>query len=112
MHTESSEKASIGAERRKYQRRKFRGKIEIEWGSATLTGTIQDIGPNSLFVELVPPLWVGARFLARILVKPALGLDCIVRRAEPGKGIAVTFEVVEETGKAQLEALLASLPHV
>ena len=75
-------------------------------------GTIRDIGVNGLFIELVPPLWVGARFLARILINPALRLDCIVRRAEPGTGVAVTFDVVEESGKAQLEALLASLPHV
>jgi hypothetical protein len=112
MKTESSEKVSFGAERRKSQRRKFRGKIEIEWGSATLTGTARDIGVNGLFIELMPPLWVGARFLARILISPALRLDCVVRRAEPGRGVAVTFDVVEERGKAQLEALLATLPQV
>jgi hypothetical protein len=110
MKTESSENVPAGAERRKFQRRKFRGSIEIEWGSATLTGTACDIGPNGLFIELVPPLWVGARFLARILLSPAVRLDCVVRRAEPDRGVAVSFDVLEEAGKVQLEALLASLP--
>ena len=112
MTIESSETVPVGAERRKSQRRKFRGKIEIEWGSATLTGTVRDIAVNGLFIEIVPPLWLGARFLASILINPALRLDCVVRRAEPGLGVAVTFDVVEESGKAQLEALLASLPQV
>jgi len=112
MKTESSEKVPLGAERRKSQRLKFRGRIEIEWGAAILTGTTRDIGVNGLFIELVPPLWVGARFMARILISPVLRLDCVVRRAEPSMGVAVTFDVAEESGKAQLEALLVSLPHV
>jgi len=37
-------------------------------------------------------------------------LDCKVKRVEPGKGIGVTFNVTETSGKAQLEALLAALP--
>ena len=101
---------STHAERRQFNRRQFRGKIEIEWGSATLTGTVLDIGPRGLFVELIPPLWVGATFLARLVVNPILQLDCTVRRAEPGRGIALSFDGLEESGKTQLEALLASLP--
>ena len=99
-------------ERRKYQRLKFHGRIEIEWGSAILIGTVRDIGPKGLFVELTPPLWVGATFLARIFMNPVLRLECTVRRVEPGKGIAIGFEVPEESGRAQLEALLATLPSV
>ena len=103
---------STHAERRQFNRRQFRGKIEIVWGSATLTGTVLDIGPRGLFVELTPPLWVGARFLARLIVNPILPLDCTVRRAEPGRGIALSFDVLEKNGKAQVEALLATLPPV
>ena len=104
------ENALIHDDRRQFNRRQFRGKIEIEWGSATLTGTVLDIGPRGLFVELIPPLWVGATFLARLVVNPILQLDCTVRRAEPGRGIALSFDGLEESGKTQLEALLASLP--
>jgi hypothetical protein len=96
-------------ERRTWGRRKFDGIIEIEWGSAILKGTVRDIGPAGLFVELIPPLWVGAAFRARLNLNPVLSLDCTVARVEPQKGNAVVFEVPEEGGKAQLEALLTSL---
>ena len=99
-------------ERREFNRRKLVGAIEIEWGSSTLTGLVRDIGPQGLFVELTPPLWVGATFLARLVLDPPLQLNCVVRRVEPGTGIAVTFELPEEGGKGQLERLLASLPKV
>jgi hypothetical protein len=96
-------------ERRDFQRRKFRGNLEIEWGSAILKGTVRDIGPRGLFVELLPPLWIGAAFRARLNLNPELWLECTVARVEPGAGIGVTFEVREESGRAQLEALLMSL---
>jgi len=96
-------------ERRHFQRKKFRGKLEMEWGSAILTGEVRDIGPRGLFVELTPPLWLGARFRGRLVVNPSLLLDCTVARVEPAKGFAVVFDVAEETGKAQLEALLVNL---
>ena len=83
--------------------------IEIEWGSAVLKGTVRDIGPRGLFVELTPPLWVGAEFRARLNLNPVLSLNCTVARVEPGAGIGVIFEIPEESGKAQLEALLMSL---
>lgn len=82
----------------------------MEWGSAILTGEVRDIGPRGLFVEMTPPLWVGARFHARLIASPTLLLDCTVARVEAGTGIAVVFEVREQSGKAQLEALLMSLP--
>jgi hypothetical protein len=99
-------------DRRQFNRKQFRAKIEIEWGSTTLTGTVRDIGPKGLFVELTPPLWVGATFRARLIVHPVLELDCTVRRVEPGVGIAISFNSQEESNKIQLEALLANLPQL
>jgi hypothetical protein len=98
--------------RREFDRRRLRAEIEIEWGSATLTATVRDIGPRGLFVELTPPLWVGAAFHARLLLNPVLQLDCTVRRVEPNSGFAVSFEPLEERDKAQLRSLLAALPQV
>jgi len=60
-------------ERRQFNRRKLVGVIEIEWGSSTLTGLVRDIGPQGLFVELSPPLWVGATFFARLEGDPPSG---------------------------------------
>jgi hypothetical protein len=99
-------------ERRQFNRRTCSETLEIEWGSSILTGLVRDIGPQGLFVELSPPLWVGATFFARVALDPPLQLNCVVRRVEPGTGIAVSFELPEESGKAQLERLLASLPRV
>ncbi len=110
MNTQPSDEATPRIERRQFHRRKFRGKLEIEWGSAILIGEVRDIGPRGLFVELIPPLWLGAAFRARLILNPVLLLNCTVARVEPGMGIAVVFEVAEEGGKAQLEALLLSLP--
>jgi hypothetical protein len=101
-----------GAERREFHRRKLQEVLEIEWGSSKLTGMVRDIGPQGLFVELTPPLWMGARFSARLMLNPALQLHCTVRRVEPGKGNAVTFDLPEESGQAQLKNLLATLPKV
>jgi hypothetical protein len=112
MATEPPVDVSTQIERRQFNRRRLVGTIEIEWGSSTLSGLVRDIGPQGLFVEITPPLWVGATFLARLLGDPPLQLNCTVRRVEPGTGIAVTFELVEESGKAQLEKLLAQLPKV
>jgi len=100
------------AERRQFNRRKLMETLEIEWGSSTLTCLVRDIGPQGLFVELTPPLWVGATFFARLVIDPPLRMNCTVRRVEPGTGIAVTFELPEESGKGQLEKLLAQLPKV
>jgi hypothetical protein len=104
--------ASVRADRRLLNRRKFQGTLEIEWGSATLKGLVRDLGPQGLFVELVPPLWVGATFSARLGLDPPMHMDCTVCRVEPGTGFAVTFNLLEESGKAQLESLLAALPKV
>ena len=109
MTTQPLEKVVVKTERRHFQRRKFRGKMEMEWGSTILSGDVRDIGPGGLFVKLTPPLWVGAAFRARLMLKPVLLLDCTVVRVEPGTGMAVVFEAPEDSGRAQLEALLMSL---
>ena len=110
MTTQPQEEVTTRVERRHFPRKKFRGSIEIEWGSAVLNGTVRDIGPRGLFVELTPPLWLGAAFRARLSLSPALVVDCKVVRVEPGIGVAVTFEVADDSGKARMEKLLVSLP--
>jgi hypothetical protein len=101
-----------GAERREFYRRKLREVLEIEWGASTLTGMVRDIGPQGLFVELQPPLWVGATFSARLMLNPILPLNCTVRRVEPNRGNAITFDIQDESGKEQLKILLTTLPKV
>jgi hypothetical protein len=112
MTIQPLEETITRTERRHGQRRKFRGNIEIEWGSTVLNANVRDIGPQGLFVELIPPLWIGATFHARLMLNPVLVLDCTVARVEPAGGIAVTFKVFADSGKSQLESLLQSLPAV
>jgi len=109
MTTQPLPEVTIPNERRRFHRKKFRGKLEIEWGSAILTGEVRDIAPGGLFVEISPPLWIGAEFRARLLLKPVILLNCTVVRVEPGKGIGVKMEVIEESAKTQMEVLLMSL---
>ena len=110
MTIQSFDEMIAKTERRHWQRKKFRGDIEIDWGSAVLSAKVWDIGPQGLFVELIPPLWLGATFHARLMLNPVLLLECTVARVDPAKGIAVTFKVSTDSGKAQLESLLLSLP--
>jgi len=112
MNTQAVTGGFSGSERRQFHRKRLRANLEIEWGSATLNGMVRDIGPQGLFVEIKPPLWVGAAFLARLIVNPVMVLDCTVRRVEPGRGIAVSFAVTEESVKAQLMSLLEALPQL
>ena len=109
MATQPPEEKPAKAERRNSTRKRIQIRIEIEWGSAVLTGTVRDIGVRGLFVELIPPLWMGAMFRARLVASPVLDLDCTVVRVEPSAGMAVTYELPEQSGKDQLEKLLAGL---
>ena len=97
-------------DRRIDSRRKFRGRIEIDWGSAVLVGTVQDIGQWGMFIELVPPLWLGATFGARLHLPPVLPVQCTVKRVDPAKGIAVTYTLSSDSDASQLQALLARMP--
>jgi len=112
MTTQKSLNTPLQTDRRKFQRRVFQGTLEIEWGSAVLTGTLRDIGPRGLFVNMDSPLWIGASFSARLLLDPVLTLHCMVRRVEPGVGIGVVFEELAGSSKLQLDKLLDALPHL
>jgi PilZ domain len=109
MTTQTVEEAPARVERRHSPRKKFSAGIEIEWGATMLDGTVRDIGVRGLFIELDPPLWLGAAFRARLKLNPAVALDCKVVRVEPGAGVAVMFEAPEESSRAQIEKLLMSL---
>ncbi len=110
MGAEPLEKTKTGIERRQWHRPVFRGKLEVEWGSSIMDGTVRDTGPRGPFVELTPPLWVGASFHAKRILNPVPMLDCTVVRVEPEIGMAVTFKVLEASGNGQLQSLLVGLP--
>jgi hypothetical protein len=97
------------AERRFARRCIFDASLEIEWGSSTLPARVSEISANGMFVEIDQPLWIGARFDARLGLQPPLLLQCTVRRVAPGQGMGVSIEAAEPRGLERLETLVASL---
>ena len=101
--------APRATERRLARRIDFDAPVEIECGSSTLPARVSQISASGMFIHIDQPLWVGARFEARLGVQPPLLLQCVVRRVAPGQGMGVSFEVAESKGMERLEALVESL---
>jgi hypothetical protein len=101
--------ASPTPERRRSERYPFRALLEVEWGSARLQGEVQDISIQGLFLEVPDPLWVGARFSARLILEEPVKLDCVVCRVVPGRGMGVLFEVPDQESRTRLAALFEKL---
>lgn len=96
-------------DRRRSPRFRYQAHLEIEWGSARLTGRTRDISADGMFIESDDVLWVGAGFRARVSMERPLWLDCSVKRVEPGLGMAVTFSLAEEQSQQHFQDLLAQL---
>ena len=109
MTPQSGAANTPGAERRTETRYPFEAELEIEWGSATITGKLRDISRNGLFVIPSTALWIGARFAASLLTDPPIKIECTVVRAEPGRGIGVKMIVVDDGAVTQLQELLKNL---
>ncbi len=63
-----------------------------------------------MFIELVPPLWLGATFGARLHLIPVLPVERTVKRVEPAKGFAVSYSFSSEGDTSQLNDLHARMP--
>ncbi|MGH9702652.1 MAG: PilZ domain-containing protein [Candidatus Acidiferrales bacterium] len=96
-------------ERRRHERYPCSANVEIDWGSEVLQASIQDISTSGMFVATPNPLWMRAQFSARILLPEILPIDCIVRRIEPGHGMAVEFESLSDFARKSLTDLLGKL---
>jgi len=83
----------------------------MEWGSAVLRGRVRDVSSSGMFIELPDPLWVGAEFAARIVLKEKepVQLDCSVKRVEPERGMGVTVVPPEEESRARFSLFLREL---
>jgi hypothetical protein len=103
----NASKAQI--ERRRETRYRFDAAVEIEWGSTTFLGRVRDISRGGMFLTTPETLWIGAGFLAKLLLDPPIHVDCTVRRAEPGRGIGVQMSIPEQGHQAQLQELLTRL---
>ncbi len=60
-------------------------------------------------MELDGPLWLGARFAAKLALDETVNVECVVKRVEPRRGMAVKYEAAAESGRAALAFLLQEL---
>jgi PilZ domain len=90
-------------------RHAFRTEVEIGWGAEVLKCVTRDIGDMGMFIETEHPLWLRAEFTARLKLGEILELDCIVRRVEPGRGMAVEFKDLPEAEREQIDLFLGKL---
>lgn len=84
--------------------------MEIEWGGGILHAQATDISLGGMFLKTADPLWVNARFSARVMLEKPLVVDCVVRRVVPATGMGVQFERLSPETHSQLESFLESLP--
>ena len=109
MSPDQDRSGKQGAERRTSPRYPVDLDVEIEWGSATLKGHGRDIGISGLFITTPEPLWLNARFAAKLLAESPILLDCVVRRIEPGIGMGVQIAPSNDDARLLLVALIESL---
>ena len=96
-------------ERRRAPRYPFDAGLEIDWGSTTIQGKVVELSADGMFIETHDPLWVGARFSSRLFLEPPLGVDCVVRRVVPGRGMGLSFTLNKEEDRLRLTDLLETL---
>ncbi|MFZ0879744.1 MAG: PilZ domain-containing protein [Candidatus Acidiferrales bacterium] len=90
-------------------RHPFRTEVEIGWGAEVLKAVSRDIGESGMFIETDRPLWLRAEFTARMNVGELIEVDCIVRRIEPGRGMAVEFKDLPDAEREQIGILIGKL---
>lgn len=93
-------------ERRLIQRFACDLDITIEWGAAALRGRVRDISAAGMFVELDSPLWIGARFAAELALAQPVQVECVVRRVQPRRGMAVTYATPAEPSRSVIDSLM------
>jgi hypothetical protein len=97
------------AERRRSARFPCDFGITMHWGAALLEGRVVDISVDGMFVEMEKPLWLGASFTAQLGLDEAVRIECVVRRIEPFRGMALTYAVPSQTERVAVTATLAKL---
>jgi hypothetical protein len=71
---------------------------------------VRNLSLGGLFVETPKPRGVGSTAKLEFLVQEGqIRADAVVRRAEPGHGLAMKFTAVSEEDRPRLEALISRL---
>src|ERR1700694_5057959 len=101
-----------------FQSRRFSSRVEthervwVDWrcigGEDILR--VRDLSLGGLFVETPKPRGVGLAARLRFHVQEGqIRADAVVRRAEPGRGLAMKFTAVSEEDRPRLQALISRL---
>lgn len=93
---------------REFARYHFQVTTEIAWQSRKIWGRVTEVSRGGLFIEMDDPPCLGAHFTVQLALNVPLKINCIVRRAVPGKGIGVAINVPEQSRK-RFQALLLAL---
>lgn len=109
MPQDAAVAAFPAVERRFEPRFSFDADVEIEWGSSTLKGRAMNISHKGMFLLPAEPLWLGARFVAKLLTDPPIQIECTINRVEPGRGVAVKIAVPDPEEHAHFMELLSTL---
>jgi hypothetical protein len=71
---------------------------------------VRNLSLGGLFVETPKPRGVGSTAKLEFLVQEGqIRADAVVRRVEPGRGLAMKFTAVSEEDRPRLEALISRL---
>ncbi len=71
---------------------------------------VRNLSLGGLFVETPNSRGMGSTAELEFLVQEGqIRADAVVRRAEPGRGLAMKFTTVSEEGRPRLEALISRL---
>jgi hypothetical protein len=93
---------------REFARYNFQVTAEIAWQSRKIWGRVTEVSRGGLFIEMADPPCLGAHFVVQLALNVPLRINCVVRRAVPGKGIGVAISVPEQSRK-RFQALLLAL---
>ncbi|HKW89021.1 MAG TPA: PilZ domain-containing protein [Candidatus Acidoferrales bacterium] len=97
------------SERRKNPRYRCGAPVKISWGEVTLDATLRDISATGMYIQTSEPLWLRAEFSVTVLLPERLGLRCVVRRVDQGKGMVVEFVQMNPDQRMSLNHLLWKL---
>ena len=101
-----------------FHSRRFTSRVEtpegvwVYWRCAGRddTSRVRNLSLGGLFVETPKPRGVGSTAKLEFLVQEGqIRADAVVRRAEPGRGLAMKFTAVNEEDRPRLEALISRL---
>jgi hypothetical protein len=90
-------------------RAEYEAILEMWWGSSTIYARVKNVSVTGLFLEISPPLWIGATFLAKMILQPPIQMICTVSRVVPNRGMGVQVTCTTTDDDKRFSKVLNSL---